>query len=277
LVDNIYQDTNVSYDSSSKTFTSFDQYYQFAPMLGQAFDGMGYLGLQTSSSNANIPSNVQKALFDSNNKYYGLVNGGSDITGSLYGYVTDDTDGRNNLLSEVDKAQGSTALINLATYINNQTSNLGSTLNLMTNSDYYDKPDEQRTILKDAINHKNASNAYDTIPESCFMCFNNRNQDSTKKTLELYNQNAGSKLFYDDEKKLNGPATRATVIQLNYRDVSSYDNLEAAVGSDLIPYLLVQAAMDSNIQNNAEMDVISSLSNGLIVYDRRYNDDLGPM
>jgi hypothetical protein len=77
---------------------------------------------------------------------------------------------------------------------------------------------------------------------------------------------------------------RVMVIQLNSNDVSSYENLIAALGGEgsneaktLLNMIAVQYALTSSIKTQAIQDVVSVVfgRQKLTVFDRRYNDQLG--
>jgi hypothetical protein len=71
-------------------------------------------------------------------------------------------------------------------------------------------------------------------------------------------------------------------MQINFDDVRGANStvieshLESIIGRDLLQYLIVQAAMDSTLQEQTIDDVIKQiLPNKITVYDRRLNDKLG--
>jgi hypothetical protein len=55
------------------------------------------------------------------------------------------------------------------------------------------------------------------------------------------------------------------------------DHLKSILGSDMLDYLVAQAALDSSQQTVTITDVIKTVFSGnkLAVYDRRFNDQLG--
>jgi hypothetical protein len=79
-------------------------------------------------------------------------------------------------------------------------------------------------------------------------------------------------------------------MQINYNDVNQLDankkldyektftHLQTILGSDLVNYLIAQAALDSSLQSATITDVIKTMNadgSKLVVYDRRFNDQLG--
>jgi hypothetical protein len=54
-------------------------------------------------------------------------------------------------------------------------------------------------------------------------------------------------------------------------------HLQKTLGTKMVDYLVAQAALDSNQQSITITDVIKTVfnNNKLVVYDRRFNDQLG--
>jgi hypothetical protein len=114
------------------------------------------------------------------------------------------------------------------------------------------------------------------LPDSCFEGYN------TNKTLELNNPVGGNSHFIPDSSGSQTGA-RVTVMQLNQYDVQGdssdavFKHLESILGTGMVSYLVAQAALDTGNQTATINDVIKTVfnNNKLVVYDRRFNDQLG--
>jgi hypothetical protein len=289
LFDSIYQNTNnksITTTDDGKTYTSFDSHWQFAPMPTTSnglINAMGFLGLQTKNSNTldKVSANAKADLFDN---FY--ANGQPDSgqpQGSLYQFNNGaDTTARKNLYDTIDKDTQTPTMdiINrYANFIQSQTGVFGSVIGAINNAG---SPSNAKTELLKGIGTSEGDKGDSPLDDSCFKGFNKTNTDSP--TLEI--AHLGGNQFIPDDDKSPTVGSRVRVMQINSYDVSTdggktsadvVDNLKTKLGDDMISYLLAQAALDTSNQTATINDVIKTVFNNhkLVVYDRRFNDQLG--
>jgi hypothetical protein len=169
-------------------------------------------------------------------------------------------------------------LITFVNSINTQTNGgAQSTIDyLNSHSDVNEGKNQVETDLHSAITALSANGI------NLFAGYNLKN--SNNKFLDITNNTPGDYKFKDDSG--SSLCSRARVVAINYAELNgttalqpanAYANLKSVLSDDVVKTLLVQAAMDTNMQAKAISDVISTEfgANKLDVYDRRFNDQLG--
>lgn len=306
---------NSGSDDKPNSFTTNDAYYKCAPMptnkgtgtTTEWVDAMGYVGLVTPSNTASpITSAISDQIFK--NAYYTKrEEAGSKIShkGGWYKYISWE-----KLLENINKCSGITDVIDLVNNLANDLteSDFANHVKDIASRSFYEESDPEvinglakagdpvsLTALKDRVigdkdMYKNINwgltkykEDHSDIVSDMFKRFGDN-----ESVAEVCNGNDTQNIKHTiktitDEATYN--QARIMVLQLNNTDVSSYDDLLAALGGAdhpdgakaLINLIAVQYAMDSSIKNLALQDVIKKNFDGnkLTVYDRRFNDKLG--
>jgi hypothetical protein len=225
-------------------------------------NAMGFLGLQTKNSNSmdQVSADAKAALFD---KF--SLSSKADHTGSLYQFGS-----RENLHSQIEKDLRIPTVAKINQYVDfiqAQTGLFDITKNKIDQET--NNADKVRDLL-DAVNDSG------TLPDECFIGYNKSN--STDYTLELRDPTSKDYVIPDSSGSKIG--ARIRVMQLNRYDVNGDDvitHLNQILGSEMVKYLIAQAALETSNQTATITDVIKTvLKDGkLAVYDRRFNDQLG--
>ena len=293
---------NAGENDKPDSYVANEAYYRFAPVpVGNKVwtDAMGYVGLVTiTDSMSPITSTISDQIFK--NAYYAKrkSNGENDRYGGWYKYGS-----YNTLLEKIDICSGVKDLTDL---VNNLASDLlepDFTRNVKTivSRSFYEDGDpevekgdakvgdpislavlKKRMLGEESLYYekgwglKKYEEDHKTLISNMFKRFGDG-----ESVAEICNSDDIQKINHtirisNDETHVEA---RVLVMQLNNNDVSSYDNLYAALGNNkqLINMLVLQYAMNSSIQNLALQDVIKENFNGekITVYDRRFNDKLG--
>ena len=310
---NTYFNNSGSNDTPSSYITN-DAYYRSAPMPTKGtgtntewVDAMGYVGLVTSSDTTSpITSAISDQIFK--NAYYTkreIVDNNIVRKGGWYKYIDFDT-----LISKIRICSGTKDVIDLIDNLADDLSesNFTNYVKAIASRSFYEESDPEVVagtakigdpvsvaVLKDRVigdkdmyKHQDVSwglttykSNHEALVNSMFQPFGNK--DSVAEVCngdDTQNIKHTIKTITDDEAHNQA---RVMVLQLNSNDVSSYDNLFAALGGSsggaetLINLIAVQYAMNSSIKNLALQDVIKVNFNGekITVYDRRFNDKLG--
>lgn len=239
--------TNNVLTSSNPIFQNDSNYYNYVA------NTVGYLGLQTSSSNS-FPSIIANQLFTT------PTSAAVKNKGLLYSYES-----RTALVDRINGFNLVSDLENLARslYTKIGTFSIDSVINA---SNLVDKKTAFLTIVN------NTSIITDEMfePRTGYI---STDTDLTKKDSSLIANPSSANLEY---------ATK--VIQLNSNDISSLTNLDSAFAkltgitetqkSEIFFNLVVQAALETTQQENAVNSIISSRR--VEVYDVRLNNQLGP-
>jgi hypothetical protein len=252
------------------------------PTTGGQTDMMGFMGLQTQSSNT-LPEKIQTALFTNFSGTCDTVSSPTiQRTGSLYAYGS-----REALAKEAQKRNTATEISDLALYIDKQTGVFRPACEAIAQEKDATK---QKQLLIDYIKGDGTA-TYDNILTplaSNFYQGYNKLNSTTTPTLELGVPGSGTPHSYNfyDGAKSEGPSERVRVLQFNKADITKsdtnqdvYAHLGDIMGTNLVDYLLVQAAMDTSVQSDVITTVIklayANTGGKLVVYDRRFNDQLG--
>jgi hypothetical protein len=111
---------------------------------------------------------------------------------------------------------------------------------------------------------------------------NKVSSNGVKEIFSVEKNPSEPNVIYEDQSAHNGD--RLAIMQINYEDVSKGDeneiisNLETKFGANVIKQLIIQCAVDTSTQNKALSTIINTIygdDKGIIVYDRRFNDQLG--
>jgi hypothetical protein len=251
---------------------------------------MGFLGLQTKNSNTmdKVSTNAKTALFDS----FGTSIDSANHYGSLYQFNNggDAAAARANLVNLVTKDLETPTVARIYQYrdfINNQTGGLFTNSGTDTAIQNATTNEEKRQVLIDAIKKTGEQPADFILPDGCFVGYN-KNTNAHGPTYEL-NYHGSGPIIPDDTTGDKAEGSRVTIMQINSYDANilgddgktdygkTLTHLKSVLGPDLLNYLVAQAALDSSNQTATINDVIRTVfvGNKLVVYDRRFNDQLG--
>jgi len=291
-------------DDTPSSFVENAAYYKFAPIPVENTwdDAMGYVGLITSTDTTSpITTSISDQIFK--NAYYTkrTGTGENDRKGGWYKYGDWDT-----LLQKINICSGIKDITDLVDNLSNDLSEPGFTryVKAIVSRSFYEVGDPEveegsaklgepisLSVLKERLIGEKSmyynlhwgltryKEDHETLVDNMFLPFGNKN--SVAEICDGGNvQNIDHTIkVSDDDEHIEA---RVLVLQLNNNDVSSYENLYAALGGndyskELIDMLVVQYAMTSSIKNLALQDVIKVNFKGekITVYDRRFNDNLG--
>ena len=308
---------NSGSDDKPNSFAQNEAYYRYAPMptnkgtdtTTEWVDAMGYVGLVTPSNTTSpITSAISDQIFK--NAYYTKREKvGSEIIhkGGWYKYISWE-----KLLENINKCSGTKDIADLVNNLANDLteSDFANRVKDIASRSFFEESDPEVTsglakagdpvslaVLKDRVigdkdmykadNVKWGLTTYKKDHENIISNMFKRFGDN-KSVAEVCNGNDTQNIKHTiktvaDEATYN--QARVMVLQLNNTDVSSYNDLFAALGGAdhpdqakvLINLIAVQYAMNSSIKNLALQDVIQKNFDGnkVTVYDRRFNDKLG--
>lgn len=312
--DKTYQSTNVDkeghpYDDAvTSGFISNPYYYHFAPLpytttgtestpstMATLDMGMGFVGIQTSSSSPELDSEVSDIIFSRNNKHlYNSVQNattdqlGTKGEGSLYQYGS-----KANLKGLIQDNHSIESIKSYALAIENAipyNPNFEVIISQIKNGKKSDGTPlsgwkEYSDLLLSAFDSK-TENVDPIITDDMFKGFNFKTGGLGGVQLKSNDSTYGSAI-----KLSTGEFVRAYMIQFSKNDLVGtddevYKNLihifgstsdTGGVGEEILKTIAVQYALKSNIQSSAITDIIKEVFDGqkVTVYDRRLNDQLG--
>lgn len=312
LYDKTYQCTNctdATIDTMSKGFSSSSNYYHFATLpykngsgTTASINGMGFCGVQTSSSSPDLDTEVSNIVFSKANKHlYSCIENASSDTpaangeGCLYQYVSKD-----NLKSLIENNDSIDSLKNFCNDIETA---------IPTNEKFELIVSQVKNGKRsDGTELKTAKDYRDLILPAFTDASLNIITDDMFKGLNFKDGGLGGMQIKSDVasdgsavKLSSGSYSRAYIIQFNYADIDKHvgddpkaevdyagitTNLETLlggtvggknVGQDILKTIAVQYAIKSENQIKATRDVVETVFDGkkVKVYDRRLNTQLG--
>ena len=295
--DYIYKNINLSEGTVpyTKGFIKNDSYWNFAQMpylsgrTTKSINAMGFVGLQTSKSSSNLPTEVSNILFNKNDKkfYNCVVNNSSDNGyGSLYAYKSKEN--LKNMITSswsIEEIKSASEYISIAIPTNNTFEKINSQIQDGKKSDGTKlvTADDYRNLLLEAF--EPSANVF---KDSYFYGYNFAQSSTGSQALGAAQLKSSLSSEGCAIHTTNG-ADRVYAIQINHYDLledASYSSVSQhlidllggeTIGKSVLNSLVVQYAMKSTIQTRALDDVIKQVfgDNKVIVYDRRLNDALG--
>lgn len=312
--DNTYLSPDASATHASPTsYQDFKSYYQYAPIPGGGSGwNNGFAGLisNASSTSSDITQDLKNAMF--NDTCYTTMKDNKNI-GGWYKYHQYEG-GDSSLISLINSKSTIKDIQDLVAdlkkpLLDNQTF-LDKVSSIVERKIFIDGDPElddghavntpiSAEILKDRL--LGTKPIYQDIrfqwgldsfkktdSEAIERMFKGANKKNDVSSLQLFSGSIkkDSKLVSVNQKDLPYSYAKATVVQLNSADLSSFDSFKNAVVGDtgnedvarqLMYSIAAQFALSSNQQNQALTDVVKEVFGGkkIQIFDRTFNDQLG--